>query len=120
MASKNPIVRALKKDDLKAFYDEPFAHTVRGLAVELNGEPVAVAGVIATTPYQAFSSIKDELRKFPKAIMKTGKKFKEILNSYESTVYAYADDEEKNSKNFLKHLGFVPIDDDGMFKWVRW
>lgn len=117
MASEKPNIRALKKADLIAFYGEPLKYTVRGLAVELNGEPVAVAGVISTEPHQAFSMIRDELRRSPKTIMKLGKMFKRILDSYDNAIYAYADENEKNSSNFLKHLGFEQID-DGMFKWA--
>lgn len=116
MASESPKVRALKKDDILAFYDEPFQQTIRGIAVELEGEPVAVAGVIATTPMQAISKIDDKLRKFPKAIVKVGKEFADILNLYEAPIYAVADENEANSRNFLKHIGFIQIE-DGVFKW---
>ena len=117
MESKKPSIRALRKADIIEFYDEPFPESVRGLAVEFNGEPVAIAGVIHTNPLQAFSSMKDALRKYPKVIVKTARKLKTILDTYESPVYAYADEDEKNSVNFLKHVGFIQLD-DGMFKWV--
>ena len=118
MASENPIVRALKRSDLSAFYDKPFPESVRGLAVEFEGEPVAVAFVINTDPLQAVSKMKDALRKYPKTIMKTARKFKEILNTYSSEVYAVASSEEKNSVNFLKHIGFIHLEDE-VFKWEQ-
>jgi len=117
MESKKPNVRALTRNDLLAFYGEMFSESVRGLAVELDGEPVAVAGVIHTNPLQAFSQIREPLRKYPKTIMKTARRLKSILNVYESPVYAFADKDEKNSVNFLKRVGFIQLE-DGVFKWV--
>jgi len=117
MESKKPSIRALKRTDLIEFYGEPFAQSVRGFAVELEGEPVAIAGVIHTDPLQVFSTMKDSLRKYPKTIMKTAHRLKSILNKYESPLYAFADEDEKNSVNFLKRVGFVQLD-DGVFKWV--
>lgn len=116
MESKSPNIRALKSKDIVEFYGKSFPESVRGLAVEFEGEPVAVAGVIHTNPLQAFSSIKDSLRKYPKTIIKTARRLKTILDMYESPVYAYADKGEKNSVNFLKHIGFTQIE-DGVFRW---
>jgi len=117
MESKSPNIRELRKTDIEVFYGKPFPESVRGLAVEFEGEPVAVAGVIHTNPLQAFSSMSDSLRKYPKTIIKTARRMKAILDKYESPIYAYADEGEKNSVNFLKHIGFIQLD-DGMFKWV--
>lgn len=117
MESKKPNIRALRRSDIEDFYDKPFKESVRGLVVEFNDEPVAIAGVIHTNPLQAFSSMKDSLRKYPKTIIKTARKLKTILDKYESPIYAYADEDEKNSVNFLKHVGFTQLD-DGVFKWA--
>ena len=118
MESKSPSIRAIRKTDIEEFYGKPFPESVRGLTVEFEGKPVAVAGVIHTNPLQAFSSLKDSLRRYPKTIINTARKLKVILDKYESPVYAYADEDEKNSVNFLKHIGFIQLD-DGMFKWVK-
>jgi hypothetical protein len=90
MASENPNIRTLKKGDIEKLYDSPFAESVRGLAVESDDGVVAVAGVIHTLPLQAFSNMKDSLRKYPKTIMKTAMRLKSILNSYETPIYAFA------------------------------
>lgn len=118
MESKKPNIRELRKTDILEFYGKPFSESVRGLTVELEGIPVAVAGVIHTNPLQVFSSMKDPLRKYPKTIMKTALRLKSILNKYESPLYAFADEDEKNSVNFLKRVGFSQLD-DGVFKWVK-
>ena len=74
-----------------------FDASMRGITVELDGRPVAIAAVVCTRPMLAISAIGDALRKYPKTIAKTGKKFREILNLYDCAVYAVADEEEKNS-----------------------
>ena len=117
MELKKPNIRMLKKGDIEALYGKPFPESVRGIAVEIGDDVVAVAGVIHANPLQAFSNMKDPLRKYPKTIMKTARRLKSILNLYETTIYAFADQEEPNSRNFLKHIGFVEIE-DGVFKWV--
>jgi hypothetical protein len=89
-----------------AFYDEPFEQSLRGLTVELKGEPVLVAFVINTSPPQAVSWIKDELRRYPKWIMRAAREFKKILSRYPCDIYAIADDEEMNSETFLQRIGF--------------
>lgn len=116
MESKSPNIRALQRSDILAFYDKPFPESVRGLAVEFDGKSIGIAGVIHTNPLQAFSSMKDSLRDYPKTIIKTARKLKTILDAYDSPIYAYADEGEKNSVNFLKHIGFTQLD-DGVFKW---
>lgn len=117
MVSKKPNIRMLKKGDIEELYGEPFRESVRGVAVDLGDNVVAVAGVIHTNPAQAFSKMKDSLRKHPKTIMKTAHRLKSILDKYETTVYAFASEKEANSRNFLKRVGFVEIE-DGVFKWV--
>jgi hypothetical protein len=106
MASVSLKVRPIVEADLRSFYDEPFAQSLRGLTVEMDGEPTLVAFVINTSPPQAVSWVKDELRKYPKWIMRAAKEFAKILNKYPCDVYAVADDEEMNSENFLKRIGF--------------
>lgn len=118
MESKSPSIRALQKNDIEVFYGKKFNESVRGLAVELEGVPVAIAGVMHTNPLQAFSDMKDSLRKYPKTIIKTARRLKNILDAYESPVYAYADEDESNSANFLKHVGFTEIE-EGVFKWQQ-
>lgn len=118
MASESPKVRALRKADLDTFYDEPFDASMRGITVELEGRPVAIAAVVSTRPMLAISAIGDALRKYPKTIAKTGKKFREILNLYDCAVYAVADEDEKNSPRFLQYVGFEQLE-DGMFKWDK-
>jgi len=65
-----------------------YGHSVRGVAVELNGDVISVSGVLHSSPLQAFSFMKDELRKHPKTIVKVILGFKDILKHYTMPVYA--------------------------------
>lgn len=106
MASESPKVRPLTEADIWSFYNEPFVQSLRGIAVEFEGKPVAVAFVINTSPPQAVSWIRDELREYPRAIIKAAREFAKILKRYPCDVYAMADEDEANSENFLKRVGF--------------
>jgi len=98
------MIRPLASNDLSEFNHMGF--TVRGLAIELDGEVVGIAGVLHTNPIQAFSRMDDKLRKHPKTIMKVIKKFKDILSNYNSPIYAIASEKEYNSNKVLERIGF--------------
>lgn len=91
--------------------------SVRALTVELDGEPIAIAGVLYTAPLQVFSIMDDKMRSFPVTIMKTAKRLRNILASYSQPLYALASDEEQNSDEFLQRVGFefVGENEDGRF-----
>lgn len=105
-----------QKSDIISFFGSPFPQSTRAIVVELDGELLGIAGVLHSTPKQAFSSITDDMRKYPKSIVKAGRKLREILNLYEDDVFAVASDTEKNSKSFLEHVGFVPHYDE-VYLW---
>ena len=84
--------------------------------MELDGEVLAVAMVLNTTPFLAVSWIRDGLRKYPKTIVKLGRKFRSVLSQHVSVVYATPDADEKNAVKFLKHIGFEQIEDE-VFAW---
>lgn len=97
-------IRPLNRNDLNEFTHMGF--TVRGLAIELDNEVVGIAGVLHSYPIQAFSRMSDELRKYPKTIMKVIRMFKSIVDKYETSIYAIASEEEKNSTKVLERIGF--------------
>lgn len=102
--SKTPNIRFLKKGDLKEF--DSMGFTVRGLAVELEGKIIGVAGILHSSPLQAFSSMDDKLREYPKTIIKVMRMFKNILSNYKSQVHAIASEKEYNSTKVLERVGF--------------
>ena len=110
MKSTTPHIRPLKRDDLDALYPGENLKTIRGLAVELDGQPIGICGVMYSMPLQAFSTTTDTLKKHPKAIIKCARMFRDILNSCASPVIALASEEEKTSERFLEHVGFQKVD----------
>lgn len=116
MGSKKPDIRPLTRQAMLEFYDELPKESIRGFAVYIGDEPVAVTCVIHSTPLVAISQIKDSLREYPKTIMKTAKRMGEILSKYKSAVYAEADSEERNSREFLKRIGFQHVEDE-VYVW---
>jgi len=82
-----------------------FGLTVRGIAAEIDGEVVGVAGVLHGDPPQAFSAMDDRLRPYPKTIMRAARIFRTVLDHY-NLVYAVASAHERNSGAFLERVGF--------------
>ena len=118
MASKNLKVRPINEADIRAFYNKPFVQSLRGLTVESENEPVFIAFVVNTSPPQAVSWMKDELRKHPKMILKAAKEFIKIMEKYPCDIYAVADEEEKNSECFLKRIGFTHLI-ERLYVWLN-
>lgn len=120
MKSKNqsPLIRPINKNDVLSFNDNAlYDRSLRGLAVELNGETIAIAGVLHTVPLQVFSLMKDEMRQYPVMIMKTAKRLTQLMRKYDAPLVARADEDEHNSDAFLQRLGFELIgeNEDGRF-----
>lgn len=103
-------LRSANKNDVLEFFGKPFAESFRGMVAEKDGKVIGIAGVLHTEPLQAFSTITDEVKKHPKAIIKAVKLFRNILNSYETTIYAIASEKEKTSMRFLQYVGFEHYD----------
>lgn len=116
MESHNPIIRPILKSDIVAYRGSVFEQSFRGIAVELDDKVIGVAGVLHTDTLQAFSMIKDELRKYPKTLVKAGRYFREILAKYESPIYAIASPDEENSEGFLEHVGFKQYN-GRLYRW---
>lgn len=105
-----PEIRYATHDDLAAFYGLPlpFPVSVRAIAVELDGQIVAIAG-LALYPESstAFSEMRDELRPYKKTIMRTGRMFMDLVRKHGYNVAAFASPDEPNSLAFLQRLGFT-------------
>lgn len=126
MKSKNQKVkiRPIKREDILVFNDgESYSKSLRGLTVERDdGEVMAIAGVLHTTPPQVFSQMHEDMHRYPVTIMKTAKRLLRILNLYEVTLYAWASEEEPTSESFLQHLGFefAGVNADGrIYQWQK-
>jgi hypothetical protein len=111
-----PIIRPVKASDLNKFYPEMGLLTVRGWAFDLDGEAIGVFGLMYTTPVQAFSTIDDELRKYPKVMIKATRLLASIMNTCGHEIIALANEDEPTSMRFLAHIGFVRTH-ERYFKW---
>lgn len=111
-----PIIRPATKADVIAFRGKPYDESFKGVVADLDGEIIGIAGVLHTEHLQAFSTIEDELKKYPKILVLAAREFRNILNSYQSTIYALASCKEKNSKGFLKYIGFERYT-GRLYKW---
>ena len=107
--------------DLQRLKVNTYGATVRGRTIEIDGEPVGVAGVLHQNPPQAFSTMTDALREHPKAIVRFIQAFEEFLQMHYTRVYALASSREKNAPRCLERAGFEPLgtDVDGqeVYRW---
>lgn len=96
--------------------------TLRGkvLADKDTGEPMAIAGVLHTEPFHAFSMLTDEARQYPKAIVKFIREFKSFMQQYYEAVYSIPDQFEINSESVLKMAGFKYVYTDNFGDVYRW
>lgn len=101
------IVRPLQRSDLRGLTE-----TARGWVVEKDGKTLAVCGVIHRLPPEAFSDIEPEMVKYPKVILKLGKKLAEVCRNMGCPIYASPDKSYPRSVQFLEHLGFKRFNDE--------
>lgn len=118
-----PELRNITAEDYEALYGERPKVSIRGVAAELDGKVIGVAG-IAYLPGQimVFSDIRDELKQYPVFLMKAGRRFAKMLNKYGRYAVATACPKEKNSAEFLKHIGFTKIgstSDEEVYQWLQ-
>lgn len=107
MGLKTPHVRPIRQSDLSKF--EHHNETVRGFVIEIDDRLVAVYGVIHTVPMQAFSEMSEELKQYPKTIMRAILSFGDILKQYSNTIYAVPSPKYPNSYKVLERVGFKLI-----------
>jgi hypothetical protein len=107
--SKTQLIRPLLKDDIGHF--ETYGHTVQGMVAEIDGEVVAIAGILHSYPPQAFSLLTEESDGHRKLLVQMISKFRGLLKRYPLTVYAVADEQHLNSRSVLERAGFDLIED---------
>jgi len=77
-----------------------------------------LAGVIRTTPLQAFSRvIRSDVS--PKDIVRLVRLMRELLSKFDTPVFAIADTQYETSETFLMSVGFKPVDGtERLFQWM--
>ena len=100
-------IRPVHQDDIPNM-----VYTINGIVVEQEGEILGHAAVVYSSPLQAVSDIDEKLLQYPRIIVKAVKEFRNILNRYESVIYAYPDERHDTAPGFLKHVGFEEVSDE--------
>lgn len=118
MALKNLNHRPINKDDVIEHYGKPFNATMRGFVVELDGEMVAIGGVLHTSPLQAFSLITDKMRKNKRCFVYSARAMRELLSKYDHIVLAEADPKIDKSREYLEYIGFE-LYHGRFYKWQK-
>ena len=108
------IIRAAEPHDVETMLGGRPKYSMRGIAVRNGERCIGLCGVQHGQYYDAFSTITDEMRKYPGAIWRAAVKFRALLNQYEGPVFARAG--EATAPAFLERIGFEPIGED-MYQW---
>ena len=101
-------IRPLNAKDLDTFSHH--GKTIKGCAIESEGEVLGVFGVLHTSPLQAFSEIDDKITKTPRVVVKAIRKFRQLVESYHQPIYAIASEKYESSTGLLVKAGFKEID----------
>ena len=122
MKSKTLTIKPMGRTDLQALNIPTFGMTVRAMVAELEGSPVAIAGVIHTDPYYAFANLTEVMRSHPKEIVRVIQGFSDWLSENYEVVYAVADVNEANAPSVLQRAGFKYYSttvEGEVYKWHR-
>lgn len=108
----------LEREHLVEWYgDRGNGPTVRGIAGLVDGQLVAVAGLMYSGGNViAFCSLKDEARPFRHTIHRTALAIMEEAKARHKRIIALCDRDEKTSAKWLTRLGFKP-DDGDVWTW---
>lgn len=108
------IIRAATPHDVETVLGGRPTYSMRAIAAIKDEECIGICGVQHGQYYDAFSTITDEMRKYPGAIWRAAVKFRNLLNQYEGAIYARAG--EPTAPDFLERIGFKHIGGD-MYQW---
>jgi hypothetical protein len=103
-------------DDYISISGEAPAVSMRGLSCIEDGNCLGIAGVMHTVPLTAFSMLTDRLSTDKRTIVKAVRKYRDLLNSYDSSIYAVPNKLLTTAPGFLSHVGFRKLH-DGVYVW---
>lgn len=107
-----------------AFRGELFNNSVKGFVVISDDKIVGIAGVMYSIPLQAFSTVTDEMRKFPKLFIHAARYFRKLLSEFDLPIIAFASPVVNGSSKYLEYIGFEYTGNDSnmhgrMYRWVQ-
>lgn len=122
MKSTTPTIRPLTAADIPHVLPPDTSGTVRGFVAELDGKIVGSMGVLHGDVPLAFSTMSDEMRKYPKLVVRAIKMLREMLAKHYTFVMAMASNTEDSTHRVLERVGFRPYlkateDHRGIYTW---
>lgn len=109
-----PRLRPATRSDIIEFYGS-VKWTFRAFAADLDGKVLAVGGIYYDGGNRvAFSSMRNEMRRFPVTIMKGAKL---IMTLLDKPTIAIANPTEPGAPRLLERLGFEPRG-NGVYEWL--
>jgi hypothetical protein len=114
----NAHIRPATRKDVIDYLGKPYRESFRGIVADKGGKIIGMAGVIHTEHLQAFSNFSQEMKEDKRAMVLGIRKYREILNSYSSTIYALPSKKEETAASFLMHVGFEPYNEE-LYKWPQ-
>lgn len=105
-----PAHRPATAADIEAFYGEPQRHTMRAWIWDLDGEPIALAGVLrqgGSMPPVIFQHLRPAARRCRKSLIRDGRAMLKTIVTYPTI--AIADPDQPGSQRYLERLGLEHI-----------
>jgi hypothetical protein len=101
------MIRPATQSDLEAFYEGVIPVTMRAFVVEVDGVVAGVGGVYDENGVSiAFSQMKEPLRAHKRLVVSCAMFLRDVIRETKETVFALANQKEKNAPRLLERLGF--------------
>lgn len=115
-------LRTATKEDVEQYFNGKPRFSMRGVVAVEDGTVIGVGGVyLAGKQVMVFVDMKDQMRKYPKLIVKAGKMVLPILNRY-TVATAMVKPEQEAAVRFAEHFGFEPTEEVNEYGrvYIRW
>ena len=100
----------LTREILDAFCQDPPPYTVKGIAAQVDGRTIGVAGYFPEGErYIMFVRFSDEIRKDKRTIIKGMRILDQMVGQRRIPLHAMKDECIKGAETLLRHAGFTPI-----------
>lgn len=113
-------LRNVRREDVEEFKDPPIP-SVKGIAWDLDGECVGIAGIAYYKHFVlAFSTVSEKMRPFLETITTARgiKASQKLFRECRGPVFAQVDKDEPTSVALLERLGFVQSEDnEELYQW---
>lgn len=103
----------LTREILDAFCEDPPPVTVKGIAAQVDGRTIGVAGYFPEGErYIMFVRFSDELRQDKRTIVRGMRILNSMVGQRQIPLHAMMDECVAGAETLLRHAGFVPINGD--------